>query len=138
MILALSGGQAVGTEPPYTESVPVVQIRLVDLIPAKVVEVAEPVVDRRVMRITAYTSNDFSMNGKGITANGERVLEGRTIAASECIPFGTEIFIPALGETYIVTDRGGAIKGNRLDLYMESYGDAMVFGVRDLEVIIRD
>lgn len=100
---------------------------------------SEPVekVERRIMRVTAYTSRDRGMNGKGITANGEKAVEGRTIAADSSIPFGTQIYIPELGKTYTVVDRGGAIKGDRLDLYMESRKDAMEFGVRYLEVVIR-
>lgn len=135
VILAMSGGQAV--TPIAQESVHVVQIELVDFIPVVVVE-TEPVEDRRVMQITAYTANDFSMNGLGITANGERVQEGRTIAADKSIPFGTEIFIPELDRTYTVSDRGGAISRGRLDLYMDSRADAMEFGVQELEVIIRN
>ena len=125
------------------ESVPVVAIDLVELVPMPVVKVVEviepePVEDRRVMRISAYTAHDFSMNGLGVTASGEMVQEGRTIAADKSIPFGTEIYIPELGEQFVVTDRGGAIKGDRLDLFMESRKDAMEFGVRDLEVVIRN
>ena len=121
------------------ESVHVAQINLVDLIPAKVVEVIEePVEDRRVMRISAYTANDAGMNGLGITANGECVVEGRTIAAAANIPFGTKIHIPELGQTYTVTDRGGAISRGRLDLYMDKRSDAIRFGVQELEVIIKD
>ena len=124
--------------PETKESVHVVRIRLVDLIPARVVEVEPEVVgDRRVMRITAYTSHDRGMNGRGITASGERVQEGRTIAADENIPFGTEIHISALDRTYTVTDRGGAISRGRLDLYMESRKDALAFGVQELEVVIQ-
>lgn len=98
----------------------------------------EPKIERRVMKITAYTSRDKGMNGKGITSNGERVQEDRTIAADASIPFGTEIYIPALGKTFVVTDRGGAINGNRLDMYMERREDALEFGVQNLEVFIRE
>lgn len=97
----------------------------------------EPKVEHRVMKVTAYTARDKSMNGKGITTNGEHVQEGRAIAADQSIPFGTQIYIPALGKTFVVTDRGGAIRGNRLDLYMERWKDAIKFGVQELEVFIR-
>lgn len=97
----------------------------------------EPKIERRVMKITAYTSRDKGMNGKGITSNGERVQKDRTIAADESIPFGTEIYIPALSKTFVVTDRGGAIGEGRLDLYMERYDDAMEFGVQELEVWVK-
>lgn len=96
-----------------------------------------PKVERRVMKVTAYTAKDKGMDGLRITANGEKVQEGRTIAADHSIPFGTQIFIPALGKTFVVTDRGGAIHGDRLDLYVESQKDAMKFGVQELEVLIR-
>ena len=37
-----------------------------------------------------------------------------------------------------ISDRGGAIHDNRLDMYMEHRADAIEFGVQHLEVIIRD
>jgi len=60
--------------------------------------------------------HDKGMNGKGITANGEKALDGQTIAADSSIPFGTQIYIPELGKTFTVTDRGGGITGDRLDI----------------------
>jgi len=92
--------------------------------------------ERRIMIVTAYSANDAGMDGKGITASGEPVEEGRTIAADPEIAFGTKIFIPRLEHTYIVADRGSAIKGNRLDIYMESRRDALNFGVWELEIWI--
>ena len=99
----------------------------------------EPVatVERRIMRITAYTAHDKGMNGRGVTASGELAREGTTIAADISIPFGSQIYIPKYGNTYTVTDRGGVIQGDRLDLYMESREDALEFGVQYLEVWIK-
>lgn len=94
-------------------------------------------IEHRVMRITAYTAKDKGMNGLGITASGEKAIEGVTVAAPPDIPFGTQIYVPALDKTYIVTDRGGAIKGNRLDLFIEDRKRALEFGVKDLEVLIK-
>ena len=91
-------------------------------------------VARRVMLVSTYTLGDKGMNGKGITASGEKVLEGRTIAANSSIPFGTQIYIPELGKTFTVTDRGGSIQVDQLDIYMESQKDALNFGIRELEV----
>ena len=135
MILAMTLGQA--PEKIAQEPVPVVAIDLVDLIPMPVVEPEPEPEDRRVMRISAYTAHDKGMDGRGITASGEMVHEGRTIAAAENIPFGTEIFIPALDTVYTVTDRGGAISRGRLDLYMDKRADAIRFGVQELEVIVK-
>lgn len=94
-------------------------------------------IERRMMRVTAYTRRDKGMNGKGITANGEKALEGQTLAADSSIPFGTQIYIPELGKMFTVTDRGGGIKGNRLDMYMEDRKDALKFGAPELEVLIK-
>ena len=38
------------------------------------------------------------------------------------------------GQTYVVEDRGGAIQGNRIDLYMNSHSEALAWGVRYLDV----
>ena len=143
VILLAPSMNALLPEHPYMASIPVVAIRHIstgdNLSPSHQVSRGEPAqrVERRMMKITAYTARDKGMNGKGITANGEKVIEGRTIAADSSIPFGTQIYIPALGKTYTVTDRGGAIHGNRLDLYIEHRKDAMKFGVQELEVLIK-
>ena len=76
------------------------------------------------------------MNSRGITASGVPVQEGVTIAAPPDVPFGSKIHVPALNRTYTVTDRGGAIRGDRLDLFMEDIGKAMEFGKQRLEVVI--
>ena len=57
---------------------------------------------------------------------------GRTIAAPPEIPFGTKISIN--GHIYTVEDRGGAIKGNRIDIYFESHQEALDFGVQHIEI----
>ena len=96
-----------------------------------------PKIEQRIMVITAYTNYDPGMDGRGITANGERTAEGRTIAAPPEIPFGTQIYVPELKKTFTVTDRGGAIKGNRLDVFMENREEALRFGKQTMEVVIR-
>ena len=63
----------------------------------------------------------------GITASGEKAVQGVTVATDNSIPFGTKIYIESLGER-IVQDRGVAIKGNRIDLYFDSHEEALNFG----------
>ena len=99
-------------------------------------ETAQPV-ESRVMRVSAYTTSDKGMNGEGITASGEKVQAGCTIAAHSSIPLGTQIYIPELGKTFTVMDRGGSIQEDQLDMYMESQKDALEFGTRELEVQIK-
>lgn len=43
--------------------------------------------------------------------------------------FGTKIDIKGMG-TYIVQDRGGAISGNRIDIFFNTHKEALKFGRR--------
>ena len=56
----------------------------------------------------------------GITASGTKATAGRTIAAPKNYAFGTKIEIAGMG-TYVVEDRGGAITGNKIDIYFDSH-----------------
>ena len=67
----------------------------------------------------------------GITASGARATAGHTIAAPSTYPFGTEIEID--GVVYTVEDRGGAIKGNRIDIFFDSHTAANNYGRRTVE-----
>lgn len=51
------------------------------------------------------------------------------------MPFGTKIYIDGVGER-IVQDRGGAIKGNQIDLYFDSHQEALNFGRQTKQVTI--
>ena len=65
----------------------------------------------------------------GITASGAKAKAGVTVAMSSKYPFGTKVEIKGMG-TYIVQDRGGAINGNRIDIYFDSHSEALNFGRR--------
>lgn len=70
----------------------------------------------------------------GITASGTKVQAGVTVAADTSkLPFGTKIYIKGIGWR-TVQDRGGAIKGNRLDIYIPSHNDPMPYNVQNLDV----
>ena len=71
----------------------------------------------------------------GITASGVKAIEGVTVATDKSIPFGTKIYIDGVGER-IVQDRGGAIKGNRIDLYFGDHQSALNFGRQTKQVSI--
>lgn len=63
----------------------------------------------------------------GITASGTHVSEGRTIACPRQYPFGTKIELEGLG-VRVCEDRGGAISGNNLDVFVNSESEAMRLG----------
>ncbi|OGJ50725.1 hypothetical protein A2307_03690 [Candidatus Peregrinibacteria bacterium RIFOXYB2_FULL_33_20] len=71
--------------------------------------------------VTGSYEGDRRLNGNGTNgASGAQVFAG-FIAAPSSFSFGTKIFIPGFG-TGEVQDRGGAIKNNRIDLWM-GFGD---------------
>jgi 3D (Asp-Asp-Asp) domain-containing protein len=92
-------------------------------------EETQPTYTEKEMIITAYCPC-MKCCGKsdGITANGTKAKQGRTIAVDpRYIPYGTEVVID--GHTYIAEDCGGAIKGNnKIDLFFDSHSEALAFG----------
>ncbi|MEB3751285.1 3D domain-containing protein [Geobacillus sp. FSL W8-0032] len=75
----------------------------------------------------------------GITYSGVRVKRDlySTIAADLSVfPIGTILFIPGYGFG-VVADKGGAIKGNRIDLYYETVEDVYKYwGKRKVHVYV--
>lgn len=72
----------------------------------------------------------------GITATGTQVSANRTIAVDpNVIPLGSKVVID--GHTYIAEDTGGAIKGNRIDMYFPTHQEALNFGVqyKNIEIL---
>lgn len=70
------------------------------------------------------------------TASGTIPTEGRTIAAdTSVLPFGTVVVID--GHEFIVEDRGGAIDGNRIDIFFESHEEALNWGKQIKTIYIK-
>lgn len=75
-------------------------------------------------------------NGIVYTASGAEAVQGVTIAADWSIyPPGTVLFVEGLGEM-IVQDRGGAIQGQKIDVYFESHDAARQFGRQNVRFYI--
>lgn len=71
----------------------------------------------------------------GITASGNKAIEGRTIAAdTRILPMGSVVVID--NHVYVVEDIGGAIKGNKIDIYVESHEKALEKGVKFANVYL--
>lgn len=76
-----------------------------------------------------------TLDGDGITASGTKATAGRTIAADpDVLPMGSTVIID--GHTYTVEDVGGAIKGQRIDIFMDSHEEALKAGVKTAEVYL--
>lgn len=71
------------------------------------------------------------------TASGAIAEAGKTIAVDPAvIPYGTEVIIG--GNTYVAADSGGAIDGNRIDVYMDDHAEALAFGVQYATVYVKE
>ena len=89
----------------------------------------------QVYKITAYCScAKCCGKATGRTAMGTKATAGRTVAASGKFAFGTKLNIN--GHVYTVEDRGGAIKGNKIDIFVNSHAEALAWGVRYLPVSV--
>lgn len=85
-----------------------------------------------LVNASAYTAAaDECGKSDGITASGLRVKENRTLACPKAYPFGTKINIEGVG-MLVCEDRGGAIRGNHVDIYVETKGKALAFGRQNL------
>lgn len=87
----------------------------------------------KTMEATAYTAADG--DGNGITSIGLTAKHGIIAVDPRVIPYGTRVYIPGYGFA-VAGDTGGAIIGNRIDLFMDSYHDAISFGRRNVEMYI--
>ncbi len=88
-----------------------------------------------IYKITAYCPcTKCCGKTNGITASGARATAGVTVAASSKFAFGTKLNIN--GHIYTVQDRGGAIKGNKIDIFVNSHAEALAWGVRYLPVSV--
>lgn len=100
-------------------------------------EVIKSYVSLGKFTITAYCSCEICCPGTsdGITYTGTVATEGRTIAVDpEVIPLGSLLEID--GIEYVAEDIGGAIKGNRVDIHINSHEDALEFGVQEKEIFL--
>ena len=86
-------------------------------------------------KVTAYCScSKCCGKTSGTTASGTKATPGRTVAASGNFAFGTKLNIG--GHIYTVEDRGGAINGNKIDIFVGSHAEALQWGVRYLPVSV--
>lgn len=93
------------------------------------------------MLATAYThatpGGCVNGTGDGLTAMGIKVQEGIAAVDPNVIPLGTRLHIQGYGEA-LAADTGGAIRGNRVDVFFDSPSRALNWGVRRVEVRVLD
>jgi 3D (Asp-Asp-Asp) domain-containing protein len=86
---------------------------------------------------TGYSKDDSSQGTTGITATGKVADEGTIAVDPKIIPFGTTVEIKDMG-VFIADDRGGKIKGNRIDIFFDSKEKANDFGKKGVWIRFLD
>lgn len=99
------------------------------------------IVSLGTFKITAYCScekccGQWALNRPNNVvygASGAELIADYSVAVdTDLIPYGEKIIIN--NREYIAHDCGGAIQGNRIDIYMSSHEKALQWGVQNLEV----
>ena len=75
----------------------------------------------------SYGKNKGKKKAVGITARGTKAAPGTIAADTSKYPFGTIMYIDGYGYG-VVEDRGGAIKGEKIDLFFTSHEQALQWG----------
>ncbi|MFL6517415.1 MAG: 3D domain-containing protein, partial [Bacillus sp. (in: firmicutes)] len=91
------------------------------------------------MRATAYTASCEGCSGTTATGINLKANPDKKVIAVDpnVIPLGSKVYVEGYGEA-IAGDTGGAIKGNRIDIFIPSKQDAVNFGVKQVKVKILD
>jgi 3D (Asp-Asp-Asp) domain-containing protein len=91
-------------------------------------------------KVTAYAPNDnksgICNDGDILTSTGKIASRGMVAVDPKKIPYGTKLYIPGYGIAE-AQDTGGAIRaydGVQIDIVMDSYEEAIEWGVRYLDV----
>ncbi|WP_073088549.1 3D domain-containing protein [Selenomonas ruminantium] len=87
------------------------------------------------MYVSATGYSAYDPGNSRHTASGTLVRHGVIAVDPDVIPLGTKVFIPGYGRA-VAEDIGGDIKGHRIDVAFDSREEALMFGRRDLEIII--
>ncbi len=90
----------------------------------------ENTITKLEVKATAYS-------GDTITSTGTVPQVESTIAVDPTvIPYGTKVYIPEFDKVFTAEDCGSAIKGNRIDIFMESESKCNEWGVRNITIHI--
>lgn len=75
-------------------------------------------------------------SGHSITATGTKPKWGTIAVDPTVIPYGTKVYIPKFDMVFTAEDCGGAIKGNKIDIFMNSKNESYTWGRRNIEIYI--
>ena len=76
---------------------------------------------------TAYT-------GYSTTSTGQKPVWGTIAVDPKVIPYGTKVYIPQFDRVFVANNTGGAIKGNKIDIFMNTKSECYNWGRRSIEI----
>lgn len=87
---------------------------------------------------SAYTTENQTNK---LTASGAVAQVGIIAADTSILPMGTKVYIASAYGSWVygiatVGDTGGSIKGNKIDLFFNTYDECIQFGIRDAVVYV--
>lgn len=86
----------------------------------------------RTIRVKAY-----AYSGGGTTASGKKAAKGVIAVDPKVVKLGTKVYVPGYGYA-IAADTGGMIKGNIIDVYMNTNSQCIKWGVRYITIKVYD
>ena len=84
------------------------------------------------VKATAYTSNE----GGSLTFTGDRCKWGVIAVDPKVIPLHSKVYIPEFNMIFEALDTGSAIKNNKIDIFMNSYQQAINWGIRPITIYV--
>ncbi|MBO3443239.1 3D domain-containing protein [Clostridium sp. CCUG 7971] len=75
-------------------------------------------------------------SGDTVTSTGTKPKWGTIAVDPSVIPYGTKVYIPQFGQTFIAEDCGGAIKGNKIDIFMNDESTVKNWGRKTIDIYI--
>ena len=104
-----------------------------------------PFIRELSVQATAYTEAEDECGRPkghpdyGRTASGEFVKRGMIAVDTDVIPMHSKVLITGAGHLdgiYLAKDTGGAIVGNRIDIYVPTKEEAFNFGRRNVKLYV--
>jgi 3D (Asp-Asp-Asp) domain-containing protein len=103
----------------------------------KAASTSKPSSKEITVKATAYTASCEGCSGTTATGINLKANPNEKVIAVDpaVIPLGSKVYVEGYGNA-IAGDTGGAIKGNRIDVFIPAEQDAINFGVKQLKVTI--
>lgn len=94
--------------------------------------------EKRVLKVLEMEASGYTSGIDNVgyyTYTGHKVRRGVVAVDPNVIKLGTKLYVQGYGYA-VALDVGSAIKGNKIDLYFETYQDAINWGRRKVKVFI--